>query len=156
NSGAGNDTVNVSGSTGPLTVNTGAGNDVINVGDVFNTLEELQGALAVNGQDNNDTLNVNDQGAGAPHTYTITSTTVQRSGAATITYSGIEGLFVHKGPSRNPPPLVKGLAFTNAVRAAKFATLSGRLADANAHDHLSLVVDWGDGSAPVQRKPDRK
>jgi hypothetical protein len=58
NSGPGNDTINVFETTGPLTVNSGAGNDVINVGDVFNTLEEIQGTVTVNGQTETDILNV--------------------------------------------------------------------------------------------------
>ena len=156
NTGPGFDTVNVFETTGPLTVSSGAGNDTVNIGDIFNTVEELEGTVTVNGQTETDILNVNDQGSATPHTYTTTVSTVQRSGTATINYSGIERLSVHKGPSSNSAPLVKKLTFPNSVHAKELATLSGRLADANSGDHLSLVVDWGDGSAPQHRKPERK
>ena len=92
------DTINVQNTlaTEPLTINGGAGDDIINIGSAGNSLGTILGAVAVhgNGQTTGDILNLNDQGDGASHTYTITSTTLARSGAATITYDTVEVISV--------------------------------------------------------------
>jgi hypothetical protein len=83
-----------------LTVNAGAGSDVVNVGSFTGTLDDLQGPLTVNGQGGFNLLTVNDQGS-ANHTYSLTSTTLNRSGAATITYGGLVALALTSGGGTN-------------------------------------------------------
>jgi hypothetical protein len=91
-----------SGGFGPnVALFTGSGADTVNVGDYNNTLDGIQGPLVVMGQGAHDTLNVNDQGSNAAHTYLLTSTpttsTIKRSGAAPITYDNTTDTVIVKG-----------------------------------------------------------
>ncbi len=52
--------------------------------------------LSVVGGGGSTLLNVNDQGATAAQSYYIVSTFVQRSGAATIGWNGVEGVTVKR------------------------------------------------------------
>jgi hypothetical protein len=95
--GADANVVNVQGTTGPLDVHLG-GPGLVNVGTGV-TLAALHGPLAVFSSPDPGgpvQLNVDDQGSVTGQTYTITSTTVTRPGAALITYDagfdlGLEG-----------------------------------------------------------------
>jgi hypothetical protein len=99
NAGAFDDTFNVQGTLAgtPVTLNTGAGNDAVNVGsNPFNpSLDPIQGALTVNGQAGSDVLTLSDMGSTVGRTYTVTSTSVSRSGAALITYGSIESVAIN-------------------------------------------------------------
>jgi hypothetical protein len=139
----------------PVTINAGGAGDIVDVGSVFNTLDAIQGPLTVNGQLGFDELFINDQGSTTAHTYTQTANSLQRSGAAKITFSGIENLQVNKGPVLGSPPLATGLALAGSARVGERMWLSGRLSDADAADRLYLTVDWGDGSAAVTTQPGR-
>jgi PKD domain len=156
NSGGGNDTVTIRATTGLLTVNAGDGNDVVKIGSITHNLNGIQGAVTVNGQAGTDTLNIDDQGSLTPHVYTQTATTLSRSGAATITFSGIENLQIHKGPQIAGAPHAKHLALTKSVKVGESATLTGRLEDPDKDVKLTLTVDWGDGSKPQTSKPGLK
>ncbi len=46
----------------PVTINAGAGDDVVNVGSAANSIDNVLGALTVNGQGGNNILNINDGG----------------------------------------------------------------------------------------------
>jgi hypothetical protein len=76
----------------PVTITMGNGGNTINVGSSSNTLDGLLAALNVTGGTGANTLNLNDQGSSAAQTYTIAATTVNRSGAAGITYSKMKKL----------------------------------------------------------------
>jgi hypothetical protein len=77
-------------STGcPLMINGGTGGATFNVGSTDNSLDTIQGAATLHGQGGEYLLNVNDQGNAATSTYTMTSTTLVRTGAATIRYNGL-------------------------------------------------------------------
>ena len=77
----------------PVTLHTGSGNDTVNVGNTANSLDDIHGTLTVDGQADNDTLNIFDRGTTAPHGYTLTSTMFVRSpGGPTITYLDFEHL----------------------------------------------------------------
>ncbi len=103
NAGAGSSTFTIrSTAAGTATVvNAGAGNDVFNVGNAAGSLAGIQGPLALNGQAGADTLNVSDHGTTGAQTYTITSSSVTRSGAAAIGYGTIETLNVNGGRGGN-------------------------------------------------------
>ena len=47
-----------------------------------NSLDPILGTVTINGEDGTDDFKVNDQGDTGPNTYTLTSTTVDRTGAA--------------------------------------------------------------------------
>jgi Ca2+-binding RTX toxin-like protein len=79
----------------PVTLRMGGGDDVVNVGSLGNSLDPILGAVTVDGQAGADRLNVNDQGSIFGTDYTVTSTTVSRTGAASITYAGLENLTIN-------------------------------------------------------------
>jgi hypothetical protein len=102
--------------TGGTTLNAGAGGDTINVGSAANTLDPILGAVTVNGQGGNTTLNYNDQGATPSNLYgyTTSATSLYRqqvftssSGTtvsppqAVVTYAGIAtvNLYAHNADS---------------------------------------------------------
>ncbi|NOY98599.1 MAG: hypothetical protein GXP40_05255, partial [Chloroflexi bacterium] len=62
--GLGSDTVNVQSTLDSIktVLNGGAGNDVFNVSNATQTINDIAGLLEINGQGDNDTLNVNDSG----------------------------------------------------------------------------------------------
>ncbi len=104
NSGNGVDTVNVQATTGPTTVNTGSDTkqNTINVGSLEpasgGKVNFIQGPLTIVGN-GADTMNVDDTGATAGKTATLTATTLtgMSMGASGITYSGLAALNVDLG-----------------------------------------------------------
>ena len=80
-------------------LNAGSGNDVVNVGSGGNTstLDSIQGPLTVNSQTSQTALNFNDQGSTTGQAYALTSTSLSRSGAATITYDPVTSLAINAG-----------------------------------------------------------
>jgi hypothetical protein len=77
------------------TLNAGTGNDTINVGNGANTLDDIQGALYVNGQAGTDALNLIDTGKTTGQTYTLGGDSVGRVGTALVLYSTVESLVVN-------------------------------------------------------------
>lgn len=65
---------------------TGTGNDTINVVPTSNDLRDIQGALDLSGIGGSDTINLHDEANANAATYSITSSSVSRAGAAAITY----------------------------------------------------------------------
>src|SRR5262249_41891180 len=132
----------------------GFGNDVINIGSAVNKLDPIHGTVTVDGGlGGTDTLNINDQGSTTPHTYTQSATTLDRNGAARITFAGIESLHVNKGAVLGTPPQAKDLKLTQAGIGGRRATLTGHLTDADANAKLQLSLDWGDGSRHQTLEP---
>jgi hypothetical protein len=139
----GNDTFNVRKTKRRLTINGGQGNDTFNIGSAANTLDPIQGPVTVDGEFGTDTLNINDQGSTTKHTYTITSSTIDRNGAARITFASIESLKVNKGPIQGNAPQAKALAIPRSIKLCQLATLSGRPVDADNGQNLSLDCRLG-------------
>jgi hypothetical protein len=102
NAGSGGNTINIQGTAAStsVAVNTGTGTNTTNAGSAANMLAGVQSALTVTGQ-GTDTLNINDQGTAAGQTYTITSTTVARTGGPTITYAGTASLTLNGAAGGN-------------------------------------------------------
>jgi hypothetical protein len=50
-------------------------------------------------------------------------------------------------------PAAQNLALTSPIKPGHLATLSGQLVDGDGDTNLTLTVDWGDGSQPVQSQP---
>ncbi len=86
--GSGNDTYNIESTASGTAaqVEGGKGNDTFNVSPTARSLANIQGALTVVGGAGSNTVNVDDQNNAASDTYSLTSTTVSRTGAATISY----------------------------------------------------------------------
>lgn len=80
------------------TINAGAGLDTIQVGSSL--LNAIQGAVTVDGQADGATLLFSDVLEAANQTYTITATTVARTGMATVTYRNVPSL-AFKGGTGN-------------------------------------------------------
>jgi Ca2+-binding RTX toxin-like protein len=105
NAGDHNDTVNVRASAANvgLTVNAGAGDDLVTVGSISGTLDDLRGAVTINGEGQTatgpgDRLIVNDAG-GFPlaRTYNLSASSVSRSGTGASNYTGMESLELRAG-----------------------------------------------------------
>jgi hypothetical protein len=79
----------------------GASNHAVAVGDAANTLDSLNGPLAVHGQSGaQNVLTVRDLGAGTHHTYALGADGVSRSGAADITYDHLTGMALWAGQAK--------------------------------------------------------
>jgi Ca2+-binding RTX toxin-like protein len=74
----------------PVVINAGAGDDFVSAGD---SMDVLRGRLTVNGQGDDDTLNVQDSGAAAGRTYVIDTDSVTQ-GSTTIDLAGLEALVI--------------------------------------------------------------
>jgi hypothetical protein len=87
---AGDDTVNVAStiSSRPVTINLGSGGTV-NLCPTTQDLSNLAGTVTINGGTGSGTLNLFDQANGNNQNYTVTGSTVARSGMATVAYVGI-------------------------------------------------------------------
>src|SRR5262249_27040997 len=102
--GPGNDIFNVLGTDHETAnqISAGGGADTFNVGTSYHHLNHVQGPLTVNGQGQplgaTDVMNIQDDAATASQSYVVSATTIDRSGAALITYGGLESLIVNAGP----------------------------------------------------------
>src|SRR5262245_26343511 len=98
--GTGSDIINVTKTDAgtPVTVSGGSGNDTITIGSAGNSLDDIKGAVTVNGDGESggvDRLNIDDQGDTDSNTYKITATTIERAGAGTITYATVEEVILN-------------------------------------------------------------
>jgi hypothetical protein len=105
NAGGGSDTIAVRGVAGgntTLAVNGQGGADTITVGDATGSLDPILGSVTVDaGGQTGDTVRVNDSGSTGPQSYALTATTLSRSGAGAITYSGTDRFTLTAGDSDN-------------------------------------------------------
>jgi hypothetical protein len=76
-----------------VTVNAGIGNDTFNLGS-GNSLNAIQGALTVNGGGGSNTVNANDSGSASAQSYTLSKTTLTRSGGVVVNYASLSALGV--------------------------------------------------------------
>ena len=99
NGGTAANTYNVQGTLAgaATTLNAGSGNDAVNVANTSNKLDDIQGALTVNGQGGSDSMALNDTGQTAGWAYTLTGTAVTRAGIARVTFGTVESLALHTG-----------------------------------------------------------
>jgi hypothetical protein len=148
--GAGDDTIGVTSTASgtALTVNAGDGNDTITAG----RLDDLDGALTVNGQVGAaDQLVVDDGAETAANTYTISDTTVSRAaGSVDVDYLTVEGLVLKTGSVNDT------IAVTDTVTDTPVTVNGGSGNDtvtagtgANGLDHIrsAVSVDGGAGTA---------
>ncbi len=76
-----------------VTVNGGIGNDTFTLGS-SNSLGGIQGAVTVNGGGGSNTLNANDSASASGQSYTLSKTTLTRSGIAAINYASLSAINV--------------------------------------------------------------
>jgi Ca2+-binding RTX toxin-like protein len=99
-----NITSTISGST---TVNGGAGNDTFTIGNASHKLDDIQGNLTVNGNTNDaapvigDRLIFDDSGQTTGFKYTLTDTTMTRTGLAAMTFGTMETLELNSGSAND-------------------------------------------------------
>jgi acrosin len=86
----------------PVTVYLGNGTDTVSVSPVAHNLTNIQGAINVHLGLGTDSLNVDDQSSSGSQTFTMDSSSVRRSGSATITYgNGIDFVTINAGNGAN-------------------------------------------------------
>jgi hypothetical protein len=80
-----------------LTVQGGSGKDTFNISPAAKNLDHIQGNVSVEDKVGASVLNISDSSNSKAVTYSVTSTTVTRTGAATITYSSVSNLSLNGG-----------------------------------------------------------
>jgi hypothetical protein len=89
NGGGGDDELDVTGEAFPVTVTGGDGNDTIDLGSLWG----VTGTMSVQGNAGTDRFKIEDTAAfGSSVNYTLTSSTLARSGSGDIAYSSVEGI----------------------------------------------------------------
>jgi hypothetical protein len=96
---SGNDTINIEGTPAgvPVTVNLGDGSDTVNLSPVAQNLSNLAGPMTINGGSGRDTLNLFDEGINSNQNYTVSSSTIARSGMGTVTYQNVSNIVLNTG-----------------------------------------------------------
>jgi hypothetical protein len=79
------------------TVTAGGGSDVFNVSPTAMNFGNIAGALTLAGGGGTNTLTINDQNDAAADTYSLATGSVQRTGTAGLTYTGMQGVTVNGG-----------------------------------------------------------
>jgi hypothetical protein len=147
NGGGGTTTFNVQGTSADTTLNVASGLEVVNVGNPANRLDDLRGSLTIPAA---YIVIVNDQGTSAARNYTLTATTLTRSGAAPINYGSVLGLTLNGGSGGSfstfairgtsaPQTLIQTGTGTDQVSIfANARTVSLSVYDAGGHDTATL------------------
>jgi hypothetical protein len=107
--------INGTASGTPLTINAGSGANVLDLTPTSENLNDLAGAVTINAG-SASTVNVDDQLNAAAATYTVTATTVSRSGFGGLTYAGL-GALVLNGGSHADTYNILGTAAGSSVTA---------------------------------------
>jgi hypothetical protein len=85
----------------PVTVNLGNGTDVVNISPSASDLGSIQGAIAIHGAQGTAGLGVFDAAIANDENFSIGAGSLTRSGAAPITYTGVNSLTVYAGGGNN-------------------------------------------------------
>jgi hypothetical protein len=141
--GTGNDTFGVQATQAgvPLTIDLGAGDDAVHVGDATHPLDAILGPLAVQGQAGSNTLTIEDQATASAQTYTLTGTTLTRSGAAPVSFSGMATTGVQGGSGGNRFVLALPLPTTAVTLTGGSGT--NTLTGANASNTWTIATANG-------------
>jgi hypothetical protein len=119
NGGSAADTYNVESTQAgtATTVNGGAANDTFTVSAAAKNLDGIAGPLTLNGGGGTaNAITLNDQNSGVAHTYTLNGdTSLARTGAATISYSGVKTVTVNGGSGGNAFVVAAAPATTTAT-----------------------------------------
>jgi hypothetical protein len=82
-----------------MTITGSTGNDAVQIAPTARNLGNIAGNLVVNGAGGVNSLTVDDQSNPAASTWTVTGSTVSRTGSATITYSSMSAGVIINGRS---------------------------------------------------------
>jgi hypothetical protein len=123
-----------------VAVNGGAGRDTFTLGS-SNSLNGIQGALTINGGGSANALNANDSSSASGQSYTLSNTTLTRSGIAPIAYASLATIHVTGSGNDaltllNPVPTTVATSFnggsgTNTLQGAN-ATNGWTITGANS------------------------
>ncbi len=115
NGGSAADTYNINSTAAgtPVTLNGGSGANIFNLTPVSENLSNLAGAISINAG-SASTINVDDQLNAAVSTYTVTASSVGRSGFGGLTYAGV-GKVVLNGGSAGDTYDINGTAAATPV-----------------------------------------
>ena len=91
----------INGTSMPTLLNAGAGNDKFVITPAFENLGHIAGTLSIEGGGGTDSVIVDDQDDTGKDTYTITASSIQRTGSAEITYEGVNAVTINGGASEN-------------------------------------------------------
>jgi uncharacterized repeat protein (TIGR01451 family) len=146
----------------PLTINAGGSGDAVAAGNQAGTVSSILGPLAVNGQ-GTTRFTVFDQGSTTVQTYTLTASTVTRSGGFAATYANVGSLMVNgasaplittydiEGTAAGTPVVLNGGTgqddFDVTPTGQDLDTLASLLTLNGGGGHNFLTVD--DAAAPV-------
>ncbi|HLJ95960.1 MAG TPA: hypothetical protein VKU02_22490, partial [Gemmataceae bacterium] len=132
----------------PTSIYTGNSNDTVYVGGsgsvtsgpnqfALDSLDPIQATLYVDGQGGSNTVNLEDKAAAAGENYTLDSSTLNRSGAAVITYVNIQTLMLQCGIHGNHIDVEGTHTATNTTINSGTGTNTVSLA--NTGENLDLV-----------------
>ena len=140
----------------PVTIDAGDGNDVIDIG--LGSLNGLQAPLTVSGGGGSNVLNIDDSASPAPpagrSTYVVSAMSVQRLGAAGITYSGMGQVllkgsdtasnYVITGAAADAPVSITAGAGDDVFAFLAAARLAGRI-DGGGGSNTLDYLNYGSG-----------
>jgi hypothetical protein len=160
NAGAGDDTFNINSTAAgvPVFANGQGGNDLYNIASASEFLDNIQGAVTINDGSGTNNLFVFDQNdTFAGDTWSITSTGIQRTAEALISYSGVQSVTIMGGAST---PMNYGISSTaagtpvtiNAGSAADHFTVG--VGGTGLSSIQSALAINGDGGADTLTGPD--
>jgi len=154
--GSGNDTYNIESTASgtPVFIEAGAGNDTFNVSPTAKNLSNIQGALTVWGLGGSNSLNVYDQNDTGAATYSVTSSTVTRSGSAAISYASVNSVNLYGGSGNDTyniestasgtPVFIEGGAgndtFNVSPKSENLNTIQGNVSVVGGLGTNSLIV----------------
>ncbi len=149
NTGSGHDTVNVENTTHPLTINeSGTGSDTVNVSPTAKNLNNIQGAVTVNGNSGTDTLNINDQNNSANRSYALAANSIARAGSAAINFALMNFVTLNGGSGGNAYTVTGTGAFNQTTLHTGTGSSIVSVNDTNAFRSLSILED-GSGNDTV-------
>jgi Ca2+-binding RTX toxin-like protein len=142
-------------SSTPVTVNAGGGNDSIEVSPTARNLDTIAGALTITGVAGTDSLDIVDVTHPGATTYSVTSSSVNRAGAAPIHYAAMAGLGLDGGTgddtyniestaASTPVNIAAGAGantFKVSPTARKLGTIRGNLDVYGVNNTNALVLD---------------
>lgn len=91
--------------------------DAFSLGNVAHRLDEIQAPVVIVGQGGADSLAMDDTGTNTDQKFTLAADSVKRSGAATVTYSGLESMRLRGGAGADKLE-VQGMDVTVLVRVS--------------------------------------
>jgi hypothetical protein len=131
----------------PLTINAGSNYNVLNLTPTSENLNDLAGGVIINTGSSVSTVNVDDQLNAAAATYTVTATTLSRSGFGGLTYAGLGALALNGGSNADTYNLQSTATGSTVTAQGGAANDTFNLGSGNSLNGLlgALTVNGGGG-----------